>query len=214
MSKYIASGVCLVVVTNLVLISFPVMSAMETRLDSVNIENSTADLLSTKPREEVEDPIFTDLISDRTRKLKQFIDRGGSPDRYLHAAVNSGAIDCVRLMLSRGANVNLAGDEGVTPLMTSVKVTYRNGLETTELLIKKGANINARANKGSTVLMFASWGVAAHYEDEYVNVIRFLIKKGAKVNVKNNMGDSPLSIAKNGNWQKIVAALRKAGAKA
>jgi uncharacterized protein len=97
--------------------------------------------------------------------------------------------------------------------MTAAKVTYRGGVEMTELLIKKGANVNARASKGSTALMFASWGVADHYQDEYVKVVRLLIKNGAKVNVKNKMGDTPLSIARKGNWQKIVVVLQKAGAK-
>jgi uncharacterized protein len=47
-----------------------------------------------------------------------------------------------------------------------------------------------------------------------VEVVKLLIRHGAKVNVKNKMGDTSLSITKDGNWQTIVMALKKAGAKA
>lgn len=189
------------------------MADMDVGLDPVDTKNLIVTLLSDQPSGEVEDPIFTDIILDKVDKLNQFLDRGGSSNRYLHAAINSGAINCVKIMLAHDANINLAGDEGVTPLMTSVRVTYRNGLEMTKLLIKRGANINAIAGKGSTALMYAAWGVADHYEDQYVDVVRLLIKHGAKVNVKNKMGSTPLIIAKSGNYQKIVAVLKKAGAK-
>ena len=116
-------------------------------------------------------------------------------------------------MIDRGANVNLPGDEGVTPLMTSVRVSYRGTIEITRLLIKKGAKVNARASKGSTALMYASSSVATHYEDNYVQVVRLLIKSGAQVNIKNQMGTTPLSLARAGKWQKIVAELKRAGAK-
>jgi uncharacterized protein len=169
--------------------------------------------LASKPVGESDEAVFEDIVSGKVTKLRQFLDRGGNPNLYFHAAVNSGAIDCVKLMIDRGANINLAGDEGVTPLMTSVRVTYRNGLEITKLLVKRGAKINAQADRGITPLMYAAWSVADHYEDEYVNVVQFLIQHGAKVNIKNKMGDTPLSIAKGGNYRKIVATLKKAGAK-
>jgi uncharacterized protein len=165
-------------------------------------------------KSEAIDEVFDDIVSNRVDKLKVFLDRGGSPNRYLHSAINAGAIDAVKMMLDRGANVNLVGDEGLTPVMISARVTYRVGVGMTALLIKKGANVNAKASKGSTPLIFASWGVATHYQDEYVKVVRLLIKNGAKVNVKNQLGDTPLSIAKSGNWYKIVTILKKAGAKA
>jgi uncharacterized protein len=202
MSKFTVS-IYLVVAANLVLVSSPVMGVSPVINTQLLAESST----------QQNDAVFEDVISNRVEKLKQFIDRGGSPNRYLHAAVNAGSIDCVKLMLIRGANVNLADDEGLTPVMISARATYRGGVAMTELLIKKGANVNTRAGKGSTALMYAAWGVAEHYQDEYVKVVRLLIKHGAQVNVKNKLGASPLSIAQAGKWGKIVAALKKAGAK-
>ena len=212
MFKLDISTLCLVVGVNLLSIGHPAMSAQELNLDRA-IHPQILAQLSTQPDRVSEDEIFEDVGLNRVDKLKQFLSRGGSPDRYFHAAVNSGAIDCAKLMIDRGANVNLADDEGVTPLMTSARVTYRGGIEMTKLLIKKGAKVNARAGKGSTALMYAAWGVANHYENDYVLVVKLLVDNGAKLNIKNQMGSTPLSIAKSGNWKKIVATLKKAGAK-
>jgi uncharacterized protein len=214
MSKSTIVKICLLVFTHLGFVNHPGIAV--TTVTSPVFQSPPSNItvrLASKPVGESDQAVFEDIVSGKVTKLRQFLDRGGSPNLYLHAAVNSGAIDCVKLMLDRGANINLAGDEGVTPLITSVRVTYRNGLEITKLLVKRGANTNAKADRGSTPLMYAAWSVADHYEDEYVDVVKFLIQHGAKVNVKNRMGDTPLSIAKGGNYRKIVVTLKKAGAK-
>ncbi|WP_295620674.1 ankyrin repeat domain-containing protein [Chamaesiphon sp. GL140_3_metabinner_50] len=213
MLKSIVYKVCLIVAAKLVFINYPTLATIKINANLAISNNLVLNQAANEQSKELEDPILEDVVLNRVDKLKQFLDKGGSPDRYFHAAVNAGAIDSVTMMISRGANVNLPGNEGVTPLMTSVRATYRGTIEITELLIKNGANVNARAGRGSTALMYASSGVAAHYENDYVRVVRLLIKNGAKVNIKNRMGATPLSIAKEGKWKKIVAVLKKSGAK-
>jgi uncharacterized protein len=119
-------------------------------------------------------------------------------------------------MIKRGANVNSVDvdNDKLTPLMVAARHTYRVRYEMNELLVKNGADVNARASRGSTPIMFASWGTAQHYEDEYVKVVKLFIRNGAKVNAKNDSGKTALSIAQSGKWCKIVAVLKKAGAKA
>ena len=212
MSKLDISIFCLAIGINLCSISDPALSAQELKLDRA-IHPQVLVQLPTQPNRVPADAMFDDIVLNRVDKLKQFLSRGGSPDRYFDAAINANAIDCVKLMIDRGANVNLPGDEGVTPLMTSVRVSYRGTIEITKLLIKKGAQVNARASRGSTALMYASSSVAAHYEDSYVQVVRLLIKNGAQVNIKNQMGATPLSLAREGKWQKIFRELKRAGAK-
>jgi uncharacterized protein len=165
-------------------------------------------------------PILTEdlksaISEDNIDALDEYLNNFNTPNYFLHYAVNAGALKCVNKLLKRGANVNLVDtdNDGLTPLMVSAKYTYRVGSEMSLLLIRNGAKVNARAIKGSTPLMFASSSNADHYEDEYVKVVRLLIKNGAKVNVRNEAGDTPLSIAKEGSWRKIVAVLKKAGAK-
>jgi uncharacterized protein len=202
MLKSNRSLVWLLVVATPLFINQPTI-ATPLAINSISIAQST----------EPTDNILDDIVSNRVDKLKEFLDRGGNPNSYLHSAINAGSIDAVRMMLARGANVNLVGEDGITPVMLSAKLTYRVGVKMTQLLIDKGANVNAKASRGSTALMFGTLCVANHYQDEYVKVTRLLIKSGAKVNVKNNKGDTPLSLARSGGWKRIVAVLKKAGAK-
>jgi uncharacterized protein len=207
MSKFNGFLVCLVVIANPLFIQQSTVSA-HTAINSLSVAQSPI-----QGNVEDRDEVLDDIVLNRVGKLKGFLDRGGSVNDYLHSAINAGAIDAVKMMLSRGANVNLIGEDGITPVMLSAKLTYRVGVKMTQLLIDKGANVNAKASRGSTPLMFGTLCVANHYQDEYVKVTRLLIKSGAKVNVKNNKGDTPLSLAKSGGWKKIVTVLKKAGAK-
>ncbi|MBD2210043.1 ankyrin repeat domain-containing protein [Nostoc linckia FACHB-104] len=160
------------------------------------------------------DDILIEAVStDQVDVVKKYLDNGGDPNRYFALAVSDGAMQSIQLMLLRGADVNYRDKNGITPLMVAARYTYRAGVEMTKFLLDKGAVVNAKSLKGSTALMFACSPPAQYYEDDYVKVVQMLIAKGAKINVKNQMGASPLSVATGGNWQKLVAVLKKAGAK-
>jgi uncharacterized protein len=161
------------------------------------------------------DTIYNYVAEDNDRELNYYLNNGGSSDKYFHTAVTVGAIKCARIMIEHGANVNSVdvNNDKLTPLMVAAKHTYRVRYEMNELLVKNGADVNARASRGSTPIMFASWGTAKHYEDEYVKVVKLFIQNGAKMNAKNDSGKTALSIAQSGKWHKIVAVLKKARAK-
>jgi uncharacterized protein len=174
----------------------------------------TPSIAIAQPETDNQEEILIEAIStDEVDVLKKFLDNGGDPNRYFALAVSDGSMQSVELMLLRGANVNLPDANGITPLMVSARYTYRGGAEMTKFLLEKGALVNVKTKKDSTALMFACSPVAQHYEDDYVKVVNMLIAKGAQINVKNQLGATPLSIASQGNWQKIVAVLKKAGAK-
>jgi uncharacterized protein len=180
-------------------------------LRTSDLLNNPKTFISQSQRDEIHDYV----IEDNDSKLNDYLDNGGNPDKYFHTAVAVGSIKCVKAMIKRGANVNSVDENNdkLTPLMVAARHTYRVRYEMNELLIKSGANVNARASRGSTPIMFASWGTAQHYEDEYVKVVKFLIRNGANVNAKNDNGKTALSIAQSGKWKKIVTVLKKAGAK-
>ncbi|OUL34345.1 ankyrin repeat domain-containing protein [Nostoc sp. 106C] len=171
-------------------------------------------IASAKAEVETQEDILVEAVStDQVDVLKKFLDNGGDPNKYFALAVSDGSMQSVELMLLRGANVNLPDTNGITPLMVAARYTYRAGAEMTKFLLDKGALVNAKSKKGSTALMFSCSPVASHYEDEYAKVVKMLITKGAQLNAKNQMGATPLSVATQGNWQKIVAILKQAGAK-
>ena len=113
---------------------------------------------------------------------------------YLHAAVNDEEIeDIARLLIERGANVNLPDKDGATPLfrVASVKIA--------RLLIERGANVNAADREGLTPLHFAV------SEGPGIEFAKLLVLRGADVNARNHEGHTPLDLVVIGSFDQDVA---------
>lgn len=66
----------------------------------------------------------------------------------LHAAAERGNAEYIKILLERGADINIQNEEGYTPLM---KAIYRENPETVKLLLDNGADVNIKTNNGETV---------------------------------------------------------------
>ena len=155
----------------------------------------------------------------------------------LHEAAANGKLRIVKLLLEKGANVNVTNEGGETPLHYAAKHGY---LEVMEILLENGADpaqkgtgcgtpmqwarrnrqiqsikmlldhdvsINQRGSGGRTALMEA---VSA----EQLEIVNFLVANGADVNVTDERGEgcSPLCIAAHHNNLEIGRILLKHGA--
>merc|ERR1719326_907246 len=100
------------------------------------------------------------------KKLGDFLDEAGTEeekrllafsdeDGYtaLHRASYNGRVRTMRLLLSRGADVEAPTHDGWRPLHCA---TRWNQLEAMELLLRAGADVNARTQGGLTPLMLAA----------------------------------------------------------
>ena len=77
--------------------------------------------------------------------------------------------DMIELLLSKGADPNVRGPNGETPLGLAAK----NSLKAVQMLVDKGAEVNASDDSGFTALHWAK-------EKGQEEVVKFLLEKGAK----------------------------------
>jgi hypothetical protein len=180
--------------------------------------------------------IFGDLHAETVtpEKLAE-LEKLNSQSPLLEAA-RFGDVEQVKLLLSKGADVNAKDRRGLTPL--HLACFSHRGRAVAELLIAQGANINAKPD-GRTPLHVAAWSgnvpvaelliaKGADIDAKANNgwtplhgacfrgrkvVVELLIAKGTDLNVKDNRGQTGLSLAKQQGHEEIVELLRNHGAK-
>ena len=120
----------------------------------------------------------------------------------IEVAVESGNIEIVSILLESGANPNIIGSKGATPLQRASK----NGhIAIVEKLIKYKADPNQVGVSGWTPLILAS-------EQNYPKIVEILLSAGADVNVTMAGGWTALMFACAYNYPSIVSLLLQAGA--
>ncbi|MDD5108021.1 MAG: ankyrin repeat domain-containing protein [Candidatus Omnitrophica bacterium] len=92
-------------------------------------------------------------------------------------AVTFGQSETVKLLLDKGADVNVRNSEGMTPLMYAAGRFVE--IETVKLLLNKGVDVNVKANDGRTVLSIveSSSNIKSDIKKEIVELLR---KAGAR----------------------------------
>ncbi|KAJ8604649.1 hypothetical protein CTAYLR_006523 [Chrysophaeum taylorii] len=123
----------------------------------------------------------------------------------LHPAALFGFIECVELLVEKGADVDKAGArDGVTPLYMA---SLYGHVECVQLLIEKGADFDkARTDSGATPLYGASY-------NGHVECVQLLIEKGADVDkARTDNGATPLYGASYNGHVECVRLLIEKGA--
>jgi ankyrin repeat protein len=140
-------------------------------------------------------------------------------------------------LLKHGADPNVRGFDGLTPLLWACKLDDRplermalakgananvqNGEGETPLmkgatsgdtelvrtLLEHGARLNVKDNNDDTALVYA-----LHYPPDSA-VVEILLKHGAAANVIDGWGDTPLKLARRYHRPDLVTLLRQYGAK-
>lgn len=102
----------------------------------------------------------------------------------------------VKLLLAAGADVNVANNNGVTPLIYAASNSNgTSSLETVKLLLEYGAKVEAKMTNNETALFFASYHVNT---TSSLDTMKLLIQYGADVNaIIKNLDSSILMMAVN-----------------
>lgn len=112
-------------------------------------------------------------------------DVNGTGFTGLIEASQSGRIDIVKFLLSKGASVDVQDAWGFTALS---RAPNHDGIIISEELLKAGANINHQTCCGTTSLMFAA-------DSGNKNLVSFLINKGSNLHLKNKSGETALMLS-------------------
>jgi len=144
----------------------------------------------------------------RPNMLKLIIEKGSNPniqsrfDSPLIIAINANALECAKLLIAHGADVNQNYSEALH------KAVQKHDMKLLTLLIDNGVNVNPGSIRGqrSTPLMTAAY-------HGYTDTLKKLIDNGADVNARIYNGSTPLKSARSGRKKKAEQILIAAGAK-
>ena len=152
------------------------------------------------------------VSSNKTEELKELLAQWGvnvncreTRDRRtpLMLAAENGFVQCVELLLDKGADVNVTNIYGYTPLIYAAKKGSR---ECVKLLLDKGADVNVGDNHWYTPLIYAA-KKGSH------ECVKLFLDKGADVNARKCCGgDTPLAYAAGKGSHECVKLLLDKGA--
>jgi len=110
----------------------------------------------------------------------------------LHRASHCGQVEVVRLIVNRGANINIRDANKNTVLHIAAE---KGSVDIMKLLLDKGMSVNLTDTEESTPL---------HLSAQFSNLeaTKFLVERGAAINNTNKYGNTPLmEAAVNGNLE-------------
>ncbi|KAI4191412.1 MAG: hypothetical protein L6R41_000063 [Letrouitia leprolyta] len=119
------------------------------------------------------------------------LDRGVDIERTyrdrtaLHFALEFQSSRVVKLLVAKGASIEVVDDWGETPLL---KAVMSKSLDQVALLISRGASLEAQGSSCWTPLMQASLNGS-------LEIVRMLLENGAKVNATVKSGETALYLA-------------------
>jgi len=150
--------------------------------------------------------------SGRPEMIPMLLDAGANIDAAtydatftsLHHALAKGHFDCARILIEKGADLNLLNEGGCfgTSLQYAV---YKDSVEFVKLLMSKGADVNIISGQGYSCLHQAVMG-------ENQEICQILIAAGADVNAKDEELLTPLHFAARDGLGQIAMILVKAKA--
>jgi len=105
------------------------------------------------------------------------------PTKSLTDAAAKGDLEQVKLLISKGVDINVKDDEGLTPLHHAIKEGHT---ELARFLIDQDANLNAKEKRWDYApLHYAIWF-------ENIDIVEVLVNKGVDVNYTPKRDYSPL----------------------
>jgi ankyrin repeat protein len=120
----------------------------------------------------------------------------------LHLAAELDAVDCIKVLLSHGANMNAQDGQMLTPLLGACA---GNCQKASKALMEAGASLTIADEEESTPLHWLT-----HHDA--VELVKLALKKGAQIDALNARSETALLTAAKLGKRKVVELLLKEGA--
>jgi hypothetical protein len=174
-----------------------------------------------------------DIVAGMLDEVPALLSSVWKRDTLLHTAAWNGPVECVRLLLERGAEINQADGYGDTALHLAA---LRGHEEIVSALLSSGADPSRKGFRGKTGLMRASLGghvamvwlllrsMGAFGVDErtdhgptalwyacaygYADVVRALLLAGADHTIADNDDTTPLQIAEDWEHHECIGVIQ------
>lgn len=147
--------------------------------------------------------VLKNLLSKKEIEIDPMDGTGASP--LIYASIK-GDIECMKILLDNGANINVIDINGRSPIFYALD---SGKIDALKLLIDNGADLNQKDKNEITLLDFAM-------KNQDFEVIKLLLENGVDINYKNKMGESLLITAisdENNGVNDLVQLLFNKGAR-
>jgi ankyrin repeat protein len=158
-------------------------------------------------------------------KIKTFLDSGLDVNATLQAdgtsvlmrASNSADVEMVKMLLTKGANINYTNKYGWTALLKALD-NRKHWAAVTPVLIKSGADVNATLKSNGYTPLWKAIGKIGKNRDAAIGIIKLLLSEGANANAPyiskdaRYSGETPLMNASKRGYADVVKLLLSQGA--
>lgn len=176
------------------------LAAANGHTDVVRILFGAGAIVDPPPKMQLTTPLYTAYCDDDVEMLILLMTCSADPDRevtdtegnsttMLSMAVEQDNVDFVRALVMGGADVDLAADDGITPIGRCVMLT--GNVEIFDIILAGGADVNKLDGHHGTPLYYAAHENSA----EWLQIARRLIKVGADVTIADADGKTPVLVA-------------------